>query len=187
MILHSFMERMLTNMTGKPVVDNIGKYVIHLITIYGLHFFSILRKIKSCIQYILLFSDEGSYRRIASQGEFSSSSDESSKLYTSPIGGSAAGGNGGSSSTVPDVLVYNPSSIPKNTPNHVLESAALAAGAASDAAALGGGSLVGAGGGGVPFSCSSSNNGVGPNTSPVAFGFPYSNECHKSEDSKDAQ
>ena len=29
MILHSFMERMLTNMTGKPVVDNIGKYVIH--------------------------------------------------------------------------------------------------------------------------------------------------------------
>ena len=29
MILHSFMERMLTNMTGKPVVDNIGKFVIH--------------------------------------------------------------------------------------------------------------------------------------------------------------
>ena len=23
------MERMLTNMTGKPVVDNIGKYVLH--------------------------------------------------------------------------------------------------------------------------------------------------------------
>ena len=186
MILHSFMERMLTNMTGKPVVDNIGKYVIHQKQ-FMVCIISILRKIKRCIQYILLFSDEGSYRRIASQGEFSSSSDESSKLYTSPIGGSAAGGNGGSSSTVPDVLVYNPSSIPKNTPNHVLESAALAAGAASDAAALGGGSLVGAGGGGVPFSCSSSNNGVGPNTSPVAFGFPYSNECHKSEDSKDAQ
>ena len=29
MILHSFMERMLINMTGKPVVDNIGKFVIH--------------------------------------------------------------------------------------------------------------------------------------------------------------
>ena len=188
MILHSFMERMLTNMTGKQVVDSIGKFVIYQKQIMlCIVFVSILRKIKSCIQYILLFSDEGSYRRIASQGEFSSSSDESSKLYTSPIGSSAAGGNGGSSSTVPDVLVYNPSSIPKNTPNHVLESAALAAGAASDAAALGGGSLVGAGGGGVPFSCSSSNNGVGPNTSPVAFGFPYSNECHKSEDSKDAQ
>lgn len=180
------MERMLTNMTGKQVVDSIGKFVIYQKQIMFC-IVSILRKIKSCIQYILLFSDEGSYRRIASQGEFSSSSDESSKLYTSPIGSSAAGGNGGSSSTVPDVLVYNPSSIPKNTPNHVLESAALAAGAASDAAALGGGSLVGAGGGGVPFSCSSSNNGVGPNTSPVAFGFPYSNECHKSEDSKDAQ
>ena len=133
-----------------------------------------------------MFSDEGSYRRIASQGEFSSSSEESSKLYTSPIGSGATGGNGGSSSTVPDVLVYNPS-IPKNTPNHVLESAALAAGAVSDAAALGGGGLIGTGGSGGPFSCSSSNNGVGPNTSPVAFGFPYSNECHKSEDSKDAQ
>jgi len=74
------------------------------------------------------YSDEGNYRRIASQGEFSSSSEDSSKLYTSPIGGSATSGNGGSSSAVPDVLVYNPS-IPKNTPNHVLESAALAAGA----------------------------------------------------------
>ena len=42
-----------------------------------------------------LFSDEGSYRRIASQGEFSSSSEDSSKLYTSPIGGSGANGNGG--------------------------------------------------------------------------------------------
>ena len=68
-----------------------------------------------------LLSDEGSYRRIASQGEFSSSSEESSKLYNSPIGGSGANANGGSSSAVPDVLVYNPS-IPKNTPNHVLES-----------------------------------------------------------------
>ena len=29
MILHSFTERMLTNMTGKPVADNIGKYLIH--------------------------------------------------------------------------------------------------------------------------------------------------------------
>ena len=137
-------------------------------------------------KYPYLFSDEGSYRRIASQGEFSSSSEDSSKLYTSPIGGSGANGNGGSSSAVPDVLVYNPS-IPKNTPNHVLESAALAAGAASDAAALGGNGIVGAGGGGGPFSCSPSNNGVGPNTSPVAFGFPYSNECHKSEDGKDPQ
>ena len=137
-------------------------------------------------KYSYLLSDEGSYRRIASQGEFSSSSEDSSKLYTSPIGGSGANGNGGSSSAVPDVLVYNPS-IPKNTPNHVLESAALAAGAASDAAALGGNGIIGAGGGGGPFSCSPSNNGVGPNTSPVAFGFPYSNECHKSEDGKDPQ
>ena len=29
MILHSFMERMLTNMTGKQVVDSIGKFVIY--------------------------------------------------------------------------------------------------------------------------------------------------------------
>ena len=94
------------------------------------------------------FSDESSYRRIASQGEFSSSSEDSSKLYTSPLGGNAAGGNGGSSSTVPDVLVYNPTSgVPKNVPNHVLESAALAAGA--DTAALGGGDFKVGGGRGT--------------------------------------
>ena len=104
-------------------------------------------------------NDEG-YRRISSQGDFSSSSDENSKLYTSPA------------SSVPDVLSY-----PIQHKNN--GSTGTTAGSNSDDAFCSAGGGGGGGGGG-------SSGNLGNSPVAAAFGFPYSTDCHKTEDSKES-